>query len=120
MAGGPASTGFLVEEEVFNGHFRVVRIDTGDSRIYSIDYYRLLEREPECSSSLERGGARLCYIDISEDCQAVASIVQGRVELVNLRLVDRGQYGKPLSLREAREMCLERVEKWLEKEGYAV
>jgi hypothetical protein len=82
-----AITGFLVEEEVYDSHFRVVKVTTDDSVVFSIDYYKNLPSKPSCKTVLKRSGVELCYIDLGDNCIAVISEVSGRVELVNLRLI---------------------------------
>ncbi|MEB3779923.1 MAG: hypothetical protein GSR85_06810 [Desulfurococcales archaeon] len=112
------SRGLIIEEEYFDTHYRVVKIDDGDTRLYSIDYYMLLESRPEqCSQMLSLGGIKLCYAALREHCMAVILSVNGRVELVNLRLKTSPNSdpagGSPA---KAREICIEELESvaWLD------
>lgn len=112
--------GFLLEEEVFDDHYRVVKIVQGDKVVYSIDYYSRLAGDPECDAHLETGSspARLCYYRLTPNCEAVIVKTPGRTELVNLRLYtttsEDPAHGSP---GEARKICLERAAKLLETYG---
>jgi len=107
----------IVEEQVFDGHYRVVAVKSGGRILYSVDYYaRLPEAPRECSSTLEVKGSpsSLCYVPLGGGCEGAVVVSPGRVELVSLRLsapVDDDPAGGSLS--EARRLCVERAEAWL-------
>jgi len=107
----------IVEEQVFDGHYRVVAVKVGGRVVYSVDYYARLPRVPsDCSFSLELEGApsSLCYVPLGGGCEAAIVVSPRRVELVSLRLVaplDADPAGG--SLAEARRLCVERAESWL-------
>lgn len=112
--------GFLLEEEVFEGHYRVVKVVSGDEIVYSIDFYKRLKGEPPCDVVLETGSspASLCYHRLSQDCEAVIVKTPGRVELVNLRLYTSVERDPARgSLGEARRICMERAAKLLDAYG---
>ncbi len=105
--------GIIVEEEYIDQHHRVVKIDDGKTRIYSIDYYQLLPSKPKhCINTLVLNSIELCYVDLGKHCSAVVLVSSDRVELVNLRLkvsIDKDPAGGSMS--EARNICLEHVDK---------
>jgi len=107
-------TGYSIEEEVFEGHYRVIRIDTGDTRIYSIDVYKLLQEPVDCEEQVRLGEAELCYKTITKGCEAVILRTPGRTELVNLRLHTRPRDDPAMgSPARARNLCLEALREWL-------
>lgn len=96
-----------VSEYYVDGHYRILKVDSEDSRLYSIDVYVKLQAEPQkCSREISLGDVRLCYVKTGL-CEALISIVQGSVEIVNLRLL-----ATPLedpaggSHVKARDLCL--------------
>ena len=105
--------GYSVLEELFDRHYRVLRVDYGDSRVYSVDYYARLQKNPECDDKLELGGVTLCYKKLGL-CEAIISIVGDMVELISLRLTTSIS-GDPAggSLGKARELCLGEASKLL-------
>ena len=109
-------TGYTIEEYVVDRHFRVVKILTDDSILYSIDVYQRLLGPTDCDAAISNGDARLCYKKITEQCEALILETPGRVELVNLRLTARTGLdpagGDP---ERARQICLEELSGWLEK-----
>ncbi|MEB3806078.1 MAG: hypothetical protein GSR73_00980 [Desulfurococcales archaeon] len=115
----PQITGYILEEEVFDNHYRVVKIRSGDWVLYSIDVYKLLPKAVECDDKLVEGPVTLCYKRV-DDCVLTVSMVNDRVELVNIRLQARADEdpagGSP---SRAREYCLGRVkgllEEWLRR-----
>ncbi|MEB2837011.1 MAG: hypothetical protein GSR80_001503 [Desulfurococcales archaeon] len=112
--------GVLVREDYFDGHYRVVLVDNGSERIYSIDVYRRLPREPGgCHSTLDVGGpARLCYLPLGSDCEAVIVVAGERVEVVNLRLrVPASSDPHGGDTAKARSACLARLEEALRGAG---
>ncbi|MEB3773430.1 MAG: hypothetical protein GSR86_00700 [Desulfurococcales archaeon] len=98
----------IVEERYFEEHYRIIRV-AGEGRVfYSIDYYKLLERPPEeCSSVIEMGDVRLCYIDRGR-CVITILITPNRVELVSLRLVV--DEGEDPGFEGAKSECYKRAE----------
>jgi len=106
--------GYSIEEQVFDGHYRVVKIDTATARLYTIDVYKRLSSEPDsCDNEIILAGTRLCYKKITNNCEAVILVTPGRVELVNLRLHATPQRdpagGDPA---RARTYCLEALQSW--------
>ena len=106
-----------VRVEYVDAHHRVVVIDNGLERLYSIDVYFRLKTPPRaCASTLDVGGpARLCYIPVTDNCEAVLVVTPDRVEVVNLRYrapVNSDPFGG--SAEKAREECIERARSTLE------
>ena len=105
--------GYSVVEELFNGHYRVLRVDYRSSRVYSVDYYARLQKPPECDDKLELGSVTLCYRKLSL-CEAVISIVGDVVELISLRLTtNTSEDPAGGSLSKARELCIGEASKLL-------
>ncbi len=109
--------GYTIEEEVYEGHYRVVAVRAGDMIVYSIDYYKRLPAIPECTEelALPQSPSRICYVDLGGGCEAAVIVSPGRVELASLRLTasaDNDPAGGSLS--EARRLCVERAESWLD------
>ena len=102
-------------EEYFEGHYRVVRVDYPPFRLYSIDYYELLGWDPDCADSISLPGiAELCYVDLGGGCQAVILKTEGRVEVVNLRLVTTVESDVAGgSHARAREFCTSKFRDWM-------
>ncbi|MDM7275444.1 MAG: hypothetical protein P3X22_004920 [Thermoprotei archaeon] len=75
-----------VSEHYVGGHYRILKVDGEGFRLYSIDVYAKLHREPQsCDEEISVGEVKLCYVKTGL-CEAVFSIVQDSAELVNLRL----------------------------------
>lgn len=93
--------------EHYEGYARILVLEGGGVKLYIIDHYELLEKEPSCDKAIELEGARLCYIELGEGCEAVVLITGGRREIISLRLytaIDRDPaQGDP---GRAREHCL--------------
>ncbi len=109
-----------IREHYFDSHYRVVVVEGGGERLYSIDVYERLEGAPEnCRGWLESGGpSKLCYLPLNPSCEAVVVVSPKRVEVVNLRFKSRisedpfnGDAGA------AREHCLETLRRLLHAEG---
>ena len=109
--------GYSVVEELFDKHYRVLRVDYGRSRVYIIDYYARLPKPVDCSEELDLGGVTLCYTKLGL-CEAVVSQVGGVVELISLRLyADQDADPAGGSLGRARELCTSEASKLLEALG---
>ncbi len=109
--------GYSVVEEFANKHYRVLRVDYGGRRVYSIDYYIRLGKAPECGEKLSLEDVTLCYVKLGL-CEAVVSIVNDVIELINARLIVEAEEdpagGSPV---KAREVCLAEISKHLEALG---
>jgi hypothetical protein len=106
-------SGYTVLEELFDKHYRVLRVDYGAERVYSVDLYARLSKPPVCHDTLSLGKVTLCYVKIGL-CEALVSIVGDVVELINAKLVvrvDEDPAGG--SLAKAREICLAEASKLL-------
>lgn len=106
--------GVIVREHYFQDHYRVVVVEDGVERLYSIDTYRLLPSVPgECTSWLDVGSpSRLCYTPLGESCEAVIVVSPGRIEVVNLRFktsVTSDPYQGDAA--KAREACISVLDK---------
>ncbi len=82
--------GYSVVEEYYRPHLRVLLVEAGGFRLYSIDVYAVPgPGELRCREVLDAGaGARLCYSILKGGCEAVVVEVpgEGRREVVSLRL----------------------------------
>ena len=107
-------TNYLVEEQIINSFFKIVKIEYGDKRVYSIDFYKLLSNKPSCMQKLSNGEVQLCYVELGRDCIGVILVSKTRIELINLRLITY-KHDDPVkgSLIDARRHCIEEVEKWI-------
>ncbi|MEB3850991.1 MAG: hypothetical protein LRS49_00215 [Desulfurococcales archaeon] len=74
--------------EYVRPHHQVSVVEEPGRRVYSIDFYARLPREPGgCRSTLSAGGpARLCYLDLPGGCEAVVLLTPGRAEVISLRV----------------------------------
>ncbi len=105
---------YSVVEELFDKHYRVLRVDEGSRRIYSIDYYIRLPKPPQCHDTLSIDNVTLCYIKLGL-CEIVVSIVDEIIELINAKLiVDVSKDLTGGSPAKAREICLTEISKFLE------
>ncbi|MEM1685497.1 MAG: hypothetical protein QXO93_01520 [Acidilobaceae archaeon] len=103
----------VVEEEYFDKFYRVLRIDSGSTRTYSIDVYMRLNNRLDCNSSISLDNVTICYHKLSQ-CEAVIVETPGRLELVNLRLITTTTSDPAEdSLLRARELCLDEARRIL-------
>ena len=98
----------IVEERWFEGHYRVVKVEAGGVRLYSIDFYC---KPVNCSglkpiASLEK--VSLYEATLKGPCKAVILSTPQGLEAISLRLIARVEEdpagGDP---GRAREICLE-------------
>ncbi len=107
-------SGYSVVEELFNKHYRVLRVDYGVERVYNIDFYFRLSKTPTCHDTLSLDNVTLCYVKLGL-CEAVVSIVGSVVELINAKLYTKASEDPAEgSLAKAREICLAEVLKFIE------
>ncbi|BAN89772.1 hypothetical protein [Aeropyrum camini] len=106
----------IIREEWIEPYRRVVIVEEGGRRFYSIDFY--MEWRDEAPRGLERvagvGGKEVWRLPLDEGCEALFLITPASLEVISLRLstsVDRD----PASgdARAAAELCEEGFKRWL-------
>lgn len=76
-----------IVREYYEGNARILVLEGDRERLYMIDHYELLEKDPRCMKMVELGDAKLCYIDLGGGCEALALIIGDRREIISLRLI---------------------------------
>ncbi len=98
----------LIEESWVDNHRRVLKIDFGGKRVYSIDFYCKPVKCGDVQVIIENGPVKLASVDLGGRCSAILLITPEGAEAISLRLVtsavDDPAGGDPL---RAREICLE-------------
>lgn len=110
----------MVREEWVSRHRRVVIVDEGGRRVYSIDVYRRLEKLPrDARKTLSAGLVELYEARLGDVCRAVILATPAGVELISLRLVSSSG-GDPASNspQRALEICEGELESWLGSARY--
>ncbi|MDT7889812.1 MAG: hypothetical protein RQ885_12685 [Desulfurococcales archaeon] len=104
----------------FNGLSRILVLEGGSTRLYIIDHYQLLPKHPSlerCTRVLEVGASKLCYMDLEGRCQLLILIIDGRAEIISVRLITTTEKdpaeGSP---KRAKEYCLASLSNVLNKE----
>lgn len=77
----------LVREEWISSHRRVVIVEEGDRRVYSIDFYQRIGSLPPGSTRLAAAGEKMLYsLQLGEKCRAIIVETPAGLELISLRL----------------------------------
>jgi len=109
----------IIEEEYFNEHYRAFKIEFGERRVYSIDYYHKINGcRYSCSYKISLGSYEICYLRLGICEGVVIRILNSNIEeLISLRLKTNIKEDPAEGIiSRAREICVEEAHKFVESE----
>ncbi len=113
----------IIEEEYFDKHYRALKIEFDERRIYSIDYYyKVSGCRYSCSERISLNSYEICYLKLGACEGVVIRILNSNVEeLISLRLKTNIKEDPAEGIiSRAREICIEEARRFVESECNAV
>ncbi len=109
----------IIEEEYFDNHYRALKVEYENKRLYSIDiYHRISHCNYFCEDKIDLNDYELCYLRFGS-CEGVVirSLRSGTSELISLRLKTNIK-GDPAegTISKARKICIREVNIFMESE----